>query len=132
MAKKTNYSYGTGRRKSAIARVRLYPGKGSIQVNGKDLEDYFEMDTLKYIVRQPLMETAASGKFDVVADVHGGGISGQAGAIRHGLARALVEADETYKPALRSAGFLTRDSRVKERKKYGLKKARKASQFSKR
>ncbi len=128
-----DFFYGTGRRKKAIARVRLYPGQGQIIINGKDIDDYFEMETLKYIVRQPLNLTGSSSDFDIKINVHGGGISGQAGAIRHGISRALVEADaEKYKASLKKAGFLTRDSRVKERKKYGLKKARKASQFSKR
>ncbi len=128
-----DFFYGTGRRKKAIARVRLYPGQGQIIINGKDIDDYFEMETLKYIVRQPLNLTGSSSDFDIKINVHGGGISGQAGAIRHGISRALVEADaEKYKASLKKAGFLTRDPRVKERKKYGLKKARKASQFSKR
>lgn len=128
-----DFFYGTGRRKKAIARVRIYPGQGQIIINGKDIDDYFEMETLKYIVRQPLNLTGSSSDFDIKINVHGGGISGQAGAIRHGISRALVEADaEKYKASLKKAGFLTRDPRVKERKKYGLKKARKASQFSKR
>ena len=135
-AKKTSnkvYYYGTGRRKDAVAAVRLVPGKGKITINGKDIDEYFGLDTLKLIVRQPLEATGATGKFDVIAKAVGGGISGQAGAIRHGIARALVEADEeTYKATLKEAGFLTRDARMKERKKPGLKKARKASQFSKR
>lgn len=128
-----DFFYGTGRRKQAVARVRLYPGKGQITINNKTMDDYLEMETLRYIVRQPLNETGTSDKFDIKVNVQGGGISGQAGAIRHGIARALVEADaEAHKATLKKAGFLTRDSRVKERKKYGLKKARKASQFSKR
>ncbi|HHU06941.1 MAG TPA: 30S ribosomal protein S9 [Clostridiaceae bacterium] len=130
---KKEYFYGTGRRKQSVARVRVYPGKGDITINGKDIDDYLEMETLRYIVRQPLNEVNATDRYSIVVNVNGGGISGQAGAIRHGIARALVEADpEMYKAALKKAGFLTRDSRVKERKKYGLKKARKASQFSKR
>ncbi|NLJ94180.1 MAG: 30S ribosomal protein S9 [Clostridiaceae bacterium] len=132
MANKDFY-YGTGRRKKAIARVRLYPGQGKITINNKDFDDYFNLATLRYIVRQPLEETGASDKFDIIVNVHGGGISGQAGAVRHGISRALVEADsEAYKSTLKKAGFLTRDSRVKERKKYGLRKARKAGQYSKR
>lgn len=124
---------GTGRRKESIARVRLYPGTGVITINGKDIDDYFPMETLKYIVRQPLNLTGTATEFDIKVNVQGGGISGQAGAIRHGISRAMVEADaEKYKSDLKRAGFLTRDDRVKERKKYGLKKARKASQFSKR
>ncbi|MDI9461179.1 MAG: 30S ribosomal protein S9 [Saccharofermentanales bacterium] len=130
---KKDYFYGTGRRKSSIARVRIYPGKGDIVINGKDINDYLEMETLRYIVRQPLNEVNAADQYSIIVNVHGGGIAGQAGAIRHGISRALVEADEEkYKAPLKRAGFLTRDSRVKERKKYGLKKARKASQFSKR
>ena len=135
MAKKSTkvYYYGTGRRKDAVARVRLVPGTGKITINDKDIDDYFGLDTLKLIVRQPLAATETDGKFDVIAKAVGGGISGQAGAIRHGIARALVEADaDAYKATLKSAGFLTRDARMKERKKPGLKKARKASQFSKR
>lgn len=128
-----DFYYGTGRRKESVARVRLYPGQGQITINDKDIDDYFSLETLKYIVRQPLNLTGAVGEFDIKVDVHGGGISGQAGAIRHGISRALVEADaERFKATLKKEGFLTRDSRVKERKKYGLKKARKASQFSKR
>lgn len=135
MAKKASkvYFYGTGRRKNAVACVRLVPGTGKITINGKDIDEYFGLDTLKLIVRQPLSATETSAKFDVIAKAIGGGISGQAGAIRHGIARALVQADEeAYKATLKTAGFLTRDSRMKERKKPGLKKARKASQFSKR
>ena len=135
-AKKTSskvYYYGTGRRKDAVAAVRLIPGKGKITINGKDIDDYFGLDTLKLIVRQPLVATATEGKFDIICKAIGGGISGQAGAIRHGISRALVQADEeAYKAILKKAGFLTRDARMKERKKPGLKKARKASQFSKR
>ena len=135
MAKKATkvYFYGTGRRKNAVACVRILPGTGKITVNGKDIDDYFGLETLKLIIRQPLAATATEGQFDIIAKAIGGGVSGQAGAIRHGLARALVQADETaYKATLKSAGFLTRDARMKERKKSGLKKARKASQFSKR
>lgn len=133
MAKSDQFFYGTGRRKEAIARVRLYPGQGKITINDKDIDTYFEMETLKYIVRQPLNATGTEAAYDIVVNVQGGGITGQAGAIRHGITRALVEADpEKNKTVLKKAGFLTRDSRVKERKKYGLKKARKASQFSKR
>jgi small subunit ribosomal protein S9 len=127
------YFYGTGRRKNAVACVRILPGKGQITVNDKTLDEYFGMETLKLIVRQPLVATSTSDKFDLICKVVGGGLSGQAGAIRHGLSRALLKADEeAYKAILKKAGFLTRDSRMKERKKYGLKKARKASQFSKR
>ena len=135
MSKKATkvYFYGTGRRKNAVACVRILPGTGKITVNGKDIDDYFGLETLKLIIRQPLAATATEGQFDIIAKAIGGGVSGQAGAIRHGLARALVQADETaYKATLKSAGFLTRDARMKERKKPGLKKARKASQFSKR
>ena len=124
---------GTGRRKKSIARVRLLPnGTGKITVNGKDIEEYFGLDTLKLIVRKPMELTNTQDKYDVVVNVIGGGLSGQAGAINHGISRALVLAEENLKPELKKAGFLTRDSRMKERKKYGLKKARKASQFSKR
>ncbi|MDE7395637.1 MAG: 30S ribosomal protein S9 [Clostridiales bacterium] len=131
-AKKKIQYWGTGRRKKAIARVRLLPGSGSITVNKRTLDDYFGLETLKLIVNQPLEETGATGKFDIIVNVRGGGYTGQAGAIRHGIARALCEADATYRPALKKAGFLTRDPRMKERKKYGLKKARKSPQFSKR
>ncbi|NTW70735.1 MAG: 30S ribosomal protein S9 [Eubacteriaceae bacterium] len=124
--------FGTGRRKTSVARVRLLPGTGKITVNKKDLNDYFGMETLKVIAKQPLTLTDSLDKFDVIVKVHGGGFTGQSGAIRHGITRALVKADETLKPALKKAGYLTRDSRMVERKKYGLKKARKASQFSKR
>ena len=124
--------YGTGRRKNAIAKVWVKPGEGNIEVNKKSLEEYFGKATLEMVVKQPLDATGSLANFDVIASVHGGGMTGQAGAIRHGLARALVEANEEFKPALKSAGFLTRDPRMKERRKYGLKKARKASQFSKR
>ena len=123
---------GTGRRKSSIARVRLVEGKGNITVNGKDINEYFGEETLRVIVKQPLTVTNTLTKFDVIAKVQGGGFSGQAGAVRHGIARALNEANAEYRPVLKSNGFLTRDSRMKERKKYGLKKARKAPQFSKR
>ena len=130
--KKVQY-LGTGRRKKAIARVRLIPdGSGSIVINKRSLDEYFGLDTLKYIVNQRLELTGTAGKFDVIVNVKGGGFTGQAGAIRHGISRALVIADESYKSALKSAGFLTRDPRAKERKKYGLHKARKAPQFSKR
>ena len=126
------YFYGTGRRKKSIARVRLYPGTGSIVINGREIDDYFGLETLKLIVNQPFATTDTLGKFDIVAIVNGGGISGQAGAIRHGVARALLSVDANYRPALKAAGFLTRDPRMKERKKYGLKAARRAPQFSKR
>ncbi len=130
---KTPFYYGTGRRKSSVARVRLYKGSGKITVNNRDIEEYFGLETLKVIVRQPVVLTENEGKFDIVCNVSGGGVAGQAGAIRHGIARALLECDaEKYKLSLKKAGFLTRDPRMKERKKYGLKKARKASQFSKR
>ena len=124
--------YGTGRRKKSIARVRIVNGNGNITVNNKPLDEFFGVETLKVIAKQPLVATNSLDKFDVIAKVTGGGISGQAGAIRHGLARALVEANSEYRPTLKSAGFLTRDARMKERKKYGLKKARRAPQFSKR
>jgi len=124
--------YGTGRRKNAIAKVWVKPGEGNIEVNKKSLEDYFGKKTLEMVVKQPLETTGALANYDVIASVQGGGMSGQAGAIRHGLARALVEANAEFRPALKTAGFLTRDPRMKERRKYGLKKARKASQFSKR
>ena len=126
------YFYGTGRRKSSVARVRLYPGSGKITINNRDVDEYFGLETLKLIINQPFGVTGTAGKYDIVANVNGGGISGQAGAIRHGVARALLLADETYRPLLKKAGFLTRDPRMKERKKYGLKAARRASQFSKR
>lgn len=124
--------YGTGRRKSSIARVRLVEGTGVITINGKNIDEYLGTDTLKVIVRQPLTVTNTLDKYDVICKVQGGGFTGQAGAIRLGIARALLEANAEYRPTLKSAGFLTRDSRQKERKKYGLKKARKAPQFSKR
>jgi small subunit ribosomal protein S9 len=126
------YFYGTGRRKKSVARVRLYPGTGAVTINGKSIDEYFGLETLKLIVNQPLEATENVGKFDVVANVVGGGISGQAGAIRHGIARALLVADEANRGVLKAAGFLTRDPRMKERKKYGLKAARRAPQFSKR
>ena len=130
---KKKYFYGTGRRKSSVARVRVYEnGTGSITVNGRDINDYFGLDTLKLIVNQPLITTGLIGKLDVVVTVAGGGVSGQAGAIRHGISRALVLLNPEYRPALKAAGFLTRDPRMKERKKYGLKAARRAPQFSKR
>ena len=130
---KKKYNYGTGRRKSSVARVRVYEnGTGSIIINGRDIDDYFGLDTLKLVVRQPLVATDMVGKVDIVVTVTGGGVSGQAGAIRHGLSRALVQADAEYRSALKAAGFLTRDPRMKERKKYGLKAARRAPQFSKR
>ena len=133
MAKKDNIVYyGTGRRKSSIARVRITEGSGKITINGKDIEEFFGLETLKVIVRQPLAVTNTASKYDVTATVNGGGFTGQAGAIRHGIARALNDANIEYRPLLKSNGFLTRDPRMKERKKYGLKKARKAPQFSKR
>ncbi|KOA19865.1 30S ribosomal protein S9 [Clostridium homopropionicum DSM 5847] len=124
--------FGTGRRKKSIARVILVPGDGKITINKRDIQNYFGLETLRYIVNQPLVLTGTKDKFDVVVNVHGGGFTGQAGAIRHGISRALLKADLNLKPELKKAGFLTRDPRMKERKKYGLKKARKASQFSKR
>ena len=126
------FFYGTGRRKSSIARVRLYAGSGKITINGRDIDDYFGLETLKLIVRQPLELTGTTQKFDIVCNVGGGGVSGQAGAIRHGIARALIQSDAELRAALKKAGFLTRDPRMKERKKYGLKGARRAPQFSKR
>ena len=126
------YFYGTGRRKKSVARVRIVPGTGVITVNKKDIDEYFGLETLKLIINQPFEATGTQGKFDIIANVNGGGLSGQAGAIRHGLARALLTADEAYKKPLKTAGFLTRDPRMKERKKYGLKAARRAPQFSKR
>ena len=131
MAEKIYY-YGTGRRKNAIARVRLTEGSGKITINGKDIEEFFGMETLKVIARQPLTVTNTTSKYDVIVKVTGGRFTGQAGAIRHGIARALNEANVEFRPALKQNGFLTRDPRMKERKKYGLKKARKAPQFSKR
>lgn len=123
---------GTGRRKKSVARVRLVPGEGKVIVNKRDIENYFGLETLRVIVNQPLVLTGTKEKFDVIVNVHGGGFTGQAGAIRHGISRALLKADENLKPALKAEGFLTRDPRMKERKKYGLKKARRAPQFSKR
>ncbi|MBE6903678.1 MAG: 30S ribosomal protein S9 [Ruminococcaceae bacterium] len=129
---KKEYFYGTGRRKSSVARVRIVPGTGVITINDRDIDDYFGLDTLKLIVRQPFAVTGTEGKYDIIAKVIGGGVSGQAGAIRHGLARALLQSDSELKPVLKKAGLLTRDPRMKERKKYGLKGARRAPQFSKR
>ena len=126
------YFYGTGRRKHSVARVRLYPGNGNITINGRPIDDYFGLETLKLIVRQPLELTETSQKFDIETRVAGGGLSGQSGAIRHGISRALLQYNEELRPALKKAGFLTRDPRMKERKKYGLKAARRAPQFSKR
>ena len=126
------YYYGTGRRKSSVARVRLYEGSGKITINGRDIDEYFGLDTLKLIVRQPLGLTETTEKFDIVCNVGGGGVTGQAGAIRHGVSRALLLFNPDFRPALKKAGFLTRDPRMKERKKYGLKAARRAPQFSKR
>ena len=124
--------YGTGRRKHSVARVRLYPGSGNVTINGRGIDDYFGLETLKLIVRQPLELTETGAQFDVVCTVAGGGVTGQAGAIRHGVARALLQFNAELRPALKKAGFLTRDPRMKERKKYGLKAARRAPQFSKR
>ena len=132
MAKAAKNFYGTGRRKKSIARVYLKPGKGNITINKRDIDDYFGLETLKVIVRQPLALTETVDKFDVVVTVKGGGTTGQAGAIRHGVARALLTVDNDYRPTLKKAGYLTRDPRMKERKKYGLKAARRAPQFSKR
>ncbi|MBQ6818666.1 MAG: 30S ribosomal protein S9 [Clostridia bacterium] len=126
------FFYGTGRRKSSVARVRVYNGTGKITINDRDIDDYFGLETLKLIVRQPLAATGSEGKFDIVCRVAGGGVTGQAGAIRHGLSRALLQYDAELRPTLKKAGFLTRDPRMKERKKYGLKGARRAPQFSKR
>jgi len=131
MATKIQY-YGTGRRKKSVARVRLVPGDGKVMINDRSLEDYFGLETLKVIVKQPLTLTETTAKFDVICKVVGGGFTGQAGAIRHGISRALLKVDEEFRAVLKKAGFLTRDPRMKERKKYGLKKARKAPQFSKR
>ena len=131
MAKTEKY-YGTGRRKKSIARVYLVPGKGDVTINKRNMDEYFGLETLKVIVRQPLAATANEEKFDVIVNVHGGGYTGQAGAIRHGIARALLQVDADYRPVLKKGGFLTRDPRMKERKKYGLKAARRAPQFSKR
>ena len=130
---KKPYFYGTGRRKCSVARVQLFEnGTGAITINGRDIDDYFGLETLKLIVRQPLVATEQMGKVDIVATVTGGGVTGQAGAMRHGIARALLLVNEEFRPALKAAGFLTRDPRMKERKKYGLKAARRAPQFSKR
>ena len=129
---KVKYYYGTGRRKHSVARVRVYPGSGNITINGRSIDEYFGLETLKLIVRQPLELIGASDKYDVISTVKGGGFTGQAGAIRHGIARALLEVDDEFRPVLKSAGYLTRDPRMKERKKYGLKAARRAPQFSKR
>ncbi|MFT8887332.1 MAG: 30S ribosomal protein S9 [Ethanoligenens sp.] len=126
------YFYGTGRRKSSVARVRVYPGTGTITINNRDIDEYFGLETLKLIVRQPLELTKTLGRYDIVARVAGGGVSGQAGAVRHGLSRALLQVGDDMRPILKKAGFLTRDPRMKERKKYGLKAARRAPQFSKR
>ena len=126
------YFYGTGRRKKSVARVRVYAGTGKITINGRDIDDYFGLETLKLIVRQPLNLTGTEGNFDIVCNVGGGGVTGQAGAIRHGLSRALLQYNEELRGTLKKAGFLTRDPRMKERKKYGLKGARRAPQFSKR
>ena len=132
MYDKKPYFYGTGRRKKSVARVRLYAGDGKITINNRDIDDYFGLETLKLFVRQPLELTETTGKFDIVCTVAGGGVSGQAGAIRHGISRALLQTGEEIRPILKKAGFLTRDPRMKERKKYGLKAARRAPQFSKR
>lgn len=129
---KQPYFYGTGRRKSSVARVRVYAGGGNITINGRTLDDYFGLETLKLIVKQPLILTENADKFDIVCTVAGGGVTGQAGAIRHGLSRALLQVNAELRPVLKKAGFLTRDPRMKERKKYGLKAARRAPQFSKR
>ena len=129
---KQPYFYGTGRRKSSVARVRVYAGSGNITINGRNIDDYFGLETLTRLVRQPLTLTETSDKFDIVCTVAGGGVTGQAGAIRHGLSRALLQYDAELRPVLKKAGFLTRDPRMKERKKYGLKAARRAPQFSKR
>jgi small subunit ribosomal protein S9 len=130
---KKAFFYGTGRKKSSIARVRIFPeGTGSVKINDREMDNYFGLDTLKLLVRQPFIVTDTLGKFDVVVSVVGGGVTGQAGAIRHGISRALLQVDESYRPLLKKAGLLTRDPRMKERKKYGLKAARRAPQFSKR
>ena len=126
------YFYGTGRRKTSVARVRVLPGTGSYTVNGKSAEEYFGLDTLLLLLKQPFAVTGTEGRFDVVCTVKGGGLSGQAGAVRHGISRALLQADDNFRPLLKKAGLLTRDPRMKERKKYGLKAARRAPQFSKR
>ena len=130
---KNPYKYGTGRRKSSVARVHLFEnGSGNITINGRDIDEYFGLETLKMVVRQPLNATSTLGKVDIVATVEGGGVSGQAGALRHGISRALLQVNPDFRPILKKAGFLTRDPRMKERKKYGLKAARRAPQFSKR
>ena len=129
---KQPYFYGTGRRKSSVARVRVYAGSGNVTINGRNIDDYFGLETLKLLVRQPLTLTESADKFVIVCTVAGGGVTGQAGAIRHGLSRALLQYDAELRPVLKKAGFLTRDPRMKERKKYGLKAARRAPQFSKR
>ncbi|MBP3379703.1 MAG: 30S ribosomal protein S9 [Ruminococcus sp.] len=129
---KVKYYYGTGRRKHSVSRVRIYPGNGNVTINGRNIDDYFGLETLKLLVRQPLALTDNLDKLDVVCTVTGGGVTGQAGAIRHGISRALLEFNEELRPVLKKAGFLTRDPRMKERKKYGLKAARRAPQFSKR
>ena len=129
---KKAYFYGTGRRKHSVSRVRVYPGTGMITINGRDIEEYFGLDTLKTIVRQPFAVTSTEGQFDVICTVKGGGVSGQAGAIRHGIARAMLQNGEEMRPLLKKAGLLTRDPRMKERKKYGLRGARRSPQFSKR
>ena len=132
MYDKKPFFYGTGRRKHSVARVRLYQGTGVVTINDRSIDEYFGLETLKVVVRQPLVLTETVDKFDVLVNVHGGGYTGQAGAIRHGISRALLQADAEYRPALKKAGYLTRDPRMKERKKYGLKAARRAPQFSKR
>ena len=132
MAKAAERYYGTGRRKKSVARVYVMPGKGKITINKRDIDEYFGLETLKVIVRQPLVATQTEGKYDIVVNVKGGGYTGQAGAIRHGLSRALLKVDEEFRPTLKKEGFLTRDPRMNERKKYGLKAARRAPQFSKR
>ena len=132
MAKAAERYYGTGRRKKSVARVYVMPGKGKITINKRDIDEYFGLETLKVIVRQPLVATQTEGKYDIVVNVKGGGYTGQAGAIRHGLSRALLKVDEEFRPTLKKEGFLTRDPRMKERKKYGLKAARREPQFSKR
>ena len=132
MAKAAERYYGTGRRKKSVARVYVMPGKGKITINKRDIDEYFGLETLKVIVLQPLVATQTEGKYDIVVNVKGGGYTGQAGAIRHGLSRALLKVDEEFRPTLKKEGFLTRDPRMKERKKYGLKAARRAPQFSKR
>lgn len=132
MYDKKPYLYGTGRRKHSVSRVRLYAGSGKITINGRDIDDYFGLETLKLIVRQPMALTSTLEKYDIICTVAGGGVSGQAGAIRHGVARALLQAGDEMRPILKKAGLLTRDPRMKERKKYGLKAARRAPQFSKR